>query len=56
MAVAITGINGRSIAYTYEWVADEAADITSFDSGNLGYQQHWTGLTGRLNGRPQEVR
>lgn len=31
MAVAVTGINGRSIAYTYEWVADEAADVASFN-------------------------
>lgn len=30
MAVAVTGVNGNSIAYTYEWVADEAADVASF--------------------------
>lgn len=34
MAVAITGINGHSIAYTYEWVADEAADVASFNIPN----------------------
>lgn len=31
MAVAVTGINGHSIAYTYEWVADEITDVASFN-------------------------